>query len=653
MSNIDEDIQKYRQAYNILVKKMRVKKGKTPHSRNKLTKSSKKSGQVQLLEPSSEPDEHIDIETCSLDNEPYNSDSSVEVIKNPEHETANCGPVLSTFPCKACGTNYRTEENLQLHIQTHQFRKKYEKKWSCGDCLYNFKSENMLLRHNCKSKIKKSIGSVKQIHPKLMKPTDLHSCGECFAIFKNQPDLEEHRKANHFSNYVCNLCSKTFMLKVAYEKHLLVHKKSEEYHCKLCSKVCKTKEGLKAHNVVHQRDILNLAVSALTMNEDLGDMIEKNSSVKQKATAEPQIVQSEVPPQLSEPSPPSLITPTDVPPELSPKGSPTLTSQPTKINRQRKQTNQTNFPTFLAGIQPPIPPSEYVPPTHLKSQNHRADSLINLYSYKMQPIVRVVKMDERVIELHNKSVMKNIQSSPFGCDGNKPKCQLCFLTFENKELLFDHLEMHLGRNRNVPKKKNVACENANLNIGSQLSFPEISPSTSISNNISLNKTTPNEEAPPYRFLRNAPANREFFYSSVLLEGDTIKKGGKRKSKARGPKTSKNGRKTMSTKSKRPMSRKRKSNPKAVRKSAKNNSNINISEEQEMCSSFDPNYIIKIEPDDSPNESFNIEKYKVSQKPDLDSIFVVNSDGHQEKRFKASEYIKDLKVLSVRLTDLYQ
>lgn len=76
-----------------------------------------------------------------------------------------------------------------------------------------------------------------------------YMCEFCAASFRNSSMLRVHLNTVHSDarNYKCNICDKTFKIKVGLKKHLYVHEPVHRFQCNKCNLTFKWKQALDNH----------------------------------------------------------------------------------------------------------------------------------------------------------------------------------------------------------------------------------------------------------------------------------------------------------------------------------------------------------------------------------------------------------------------
>jgi len=155
--------------------------------------------------------------------------------------------------CPKCYKIFFSKKNVIRHIRTHHNRTARNK---CPDCDETFASSKAAQYHIMKCHPQESgykcgicgetctdFGNFK-LHSKKHKPTKLHKCDDCAAIFSSKCNLNRHSSEIHnLSNINVNRCTV----------------KSYPYSCDKCKFLTKRKQNLQEHMLkLHSEDPVDL-----------------------------------------------------------------------------------------------------------------------------------------------------------------------------------------------------------------------------------------------------------------------------------------------------------------------------------------------------------------------------------------------------------
>ena len=137
--------------------------------------------------------------------------------------------------CPKCGREFEHISQARMHFENDCTSNPLE----CDICGSNFESIEGYKCH-MESHKNKEAGIT-------------YECQQCDKVFYHKYPFVQH-EATHKNNFLCDICSKCFGDKGAFERHRNVnHTREEKYPCTLCPKVYYAKRQLKKHmRMVHE-----------------------------------------------------------------------------------------------------------------------------------------------------------------------------------------------------------------------------------------------------------------------------------------------------------------------------------------------------------------------------------------------------------------
>ncbi|KAF2898673.1 hypothetical protein ILUMI_07507 [Ignelater luminosus] len=144
---------------------------------------------------------------------------------------SNCVQRLRLWCCNLCEKTFTTKGSLGTHKKIHQGKKDYE----CKQCQKSFRTNSDLQRH------------INRTHTKMR----YFNCTTCNKQFYDKTDLIRHinRHGKERVVYQCEMCTKRFYAPQAFATHKRKHEKIIEhpYKCDYCPKSFKELKYLKRH----------------------------------------------------------------------------------------------------------------------------------------------------------------------------------------------------------------------------------------------------------------------------------------------------------------------------------------------------------------------------------------------------------------------
>ncbi|CRK97364.1 CLUMA_CG010755, isoform A [Clunio marinus] len=139
------------------------------------------------------------------------------------------------FTCIACTFETFDENDLKLHVLSHQFDFDSNTKLiMCTKCTYTFDSYAGIEKHSS------------QHNERIT-----HRCLKCGSKFAYGMKLLRHLK-NHETTYFCDLCDYTAIAKTKITKHLAATHMKQYSLCPICGKILKNADGLQYHMKTHE-----------------------------------------------------------------------------------------------------------------------------------------------------------------------------------------------------------------------------------------------------------------------------------------------------------------------------------------------------------------------------------------------------------------
>lgn len=141
-----------------------------------------------------------------------------------DHDTESC-------VCDICGSSYPSKSSLYFH--KHYKHKTKVKKFPCQTCKKKFKTQKNLDNHMELHKIK-------------------YVCEQCGMEFKTKYGLTKHlRTHSGEKSYLCAICGKTFGCLSSQKIHLLTHVGERPYVCDICGQSFTQRSPMMLHRRKH------------------------------------------------------------------------------------------------------------------------------------------------------------------------------------------------------------------------------------------------------------------------------------------------------------------------------------------------------------------------------------------------------------------
>ncbi|XP_071131091.1 zinc finger protein 62-like [Mytilus edulis] len=150
--------------------------------------------------------------------------------------------VEKQYKCKVkrCKHRFSKKSDLEIHLNTHNRIKTF----TCNSCNREFLNRKIFKIHEIKCKIWK----------KRNKKIVQHLCKECGESFCQGGTYEIHQRS-HFNAkpYMCVICGRKFILKLAMFRHISRH--ISLFECQTCKSVFDTPLKLEKHTFTHMDDL--------------------------------------------------------------------------------------------------------------------------------------------------------------------------------------------------------------------------------------------------------------------------------------------------------------------------------------------------------------------------------------------------------------
>uniref|UniRef100_A0A0C9RK95 Prdm9 protein n=1 Tax=Fopius arisanus TaxID=64838 RepID=A0A0C9RK95_9HYME len=157
--------------------------------------------------------------------------------------------------CALCGDGFMSEDELALHIKTHESlqtqiddnqeldQELEDEKivYVCEHCGRSFTTTAILRKHQ------------QQMHtPSTEK---IHTCEICgYSSVHKQNVINHMRRHNQEYKYCCEICGAGFYARNIYLEHQLIHSKEKPFQCEICNATFRYRQGLRLHAKLHQPD---------------------------------------------------------------------------------------------------------------------------------------------------------------------------------------------------------------------------------------------------------------------------------------------------------------------------------------------------------------------------------------------------------------
>ncbi|XP_061189353.1 zinc finger protein 184-like [Saccostrea echinata] len=197
------------------------------------------------------------------------------------------------FICETCGRKFRREDNMRLHLKTHQKREN-DPELQCKICKKYLSSKDSLKLHQkfmhteekpCVCEIcghrTRQMGSLRH-HMKVRHSDDRpyecewEGCGKTFKIYQVwQSHSQSHalavddvEKAKSYGRLqYCEICQRYFPCRTDMNNHMLIHSSDKSIQCNICQVTVKRYGSLKRHMMNVHNKLITGGLSAMKMHE--------------------------------------------------------------------------------------------------------------------------------------------------------------------------------------------------------------------------------------------------------------------------------------------------------------------------------------------------------------------------------------------------
>lgn len=206
------------------------------------------------------------------------------------------------FICETCGRKFRREDNMKLHLKTHQKRVN-DPELQCKTCHKYFATKDSLKLHTkfmhsdekpCVCEIcghrTRQMGSLRH-HMKVRHSDDRpyecewEGCNKTFKIYQVwQSHSQTHalakgdiEKAKSYGRlHHCNVCFKYFPCRTDMNNHMLIHSDARTFQCEICQTTLKRWGSLKRHMMNVHKKIIYGGVSTKKEPDGSGQHFRQN-----------------------------------------------------------------------------------------------------------------------------------------------------------------------------------------------------------------------------------------------------------------------------------------------------------------------------------------------------------------------------------------
>ena len=155
--------------------------------------------------------------------------------KQKKHYGIDESQKLKNYICHICGKGFYDKPQLRQHQAVHSDKRPFK----CSQCSASFKRSSKLRTHeNTHSGIKP------------------HKCKWCFKSFALKYDMETHELNMHQGkrDFVCTICSKTFVRVNLLRSHMKIHGGNQFHECHQCNKRFIRLSALEKHKLTHSNE---------------------------------------------------------------------------------------------------------------------------------------------------------------------------------------------------------------------------------------------------------------------------------------------------------------------------------------------------------------------------------------------------------------
>jgi len=148
------------------------------------------------------------------------------------HIKSKHSEIRNQYPCTFCEKILKSSRTLNAHFRTHTGETPYP----CDLCDMAFENRSKLKQH------------IIIVH----KPETTHNCTQCSKRYVLKGEFKRHMLSHTDErNYECTSCPKKFNLKTILKRHMLSHMDERKFKCDICNKCFKTERAVKRHSVTH------------------------------------------------------------------------------------------------------------------------------------------------------------------------------------------------------------------------------------------------------------------------------------------------------------------------------------------------------------------------------------------------------------------